>query len=83
MGKQPIYFDYFSHNIRNYLIKSEKLAIALITNQKNTSFVQSYLNIYFQSLKYHFIQNETQKQQTKRLYSYELKKEQAEQLLLL
>lgn len=30
--KDPLYFDYFSNNVRNYLIKSNKIVVAILTN---------------------------------------------------
>jgi hypothetical protein len=44
--KKTLYFDYFSNNLRNYLIQSQKVAVAIITTEKNTSRVNSYLQSY-------------------------------------
>jgi len=47
--KSTLFLDYFNQNVRNYLIKSKKLAVALITNNVNTtkaaSFFTSYLSL--------------------------------------
>lgn len=44
--KKTLYFDYFDNNIRNYLIQSKKLAIAIISSSKNTSRVNSFFESY-------------------------------------
>jgi len=45
-----MFLDYFDHNIRNYLIKSEKLAVALVTSNVNTSKATSFFGAYMSLL---------------------------------
>ena len=43
---RTMFLDYFSHNVRNYLIESGKMAVALITNNVNTSKAASFFGAY-------------------------------------
>ena len=45
-GKKTIFLDYFSHNVRNYLMQSQKWAVALFTNNPNTSRSTSFFGAY-------------------------------------
>lgn len=46
---KTLFMDYFSHNLRSYLIQSQKLAVALITKNSNSSkskeFFATYLSL--------------------------------------
>ena len=44
--KKTIFLDYFSQNVRNYLMQSEKWAVALFTNNPNTSRSTSFFGAY-------------------------------------
>lgn len=46
MKDKTLFFDYFSHNLRNYLIHSQKLAIALITTNSNSSKSKEFFSTY-------------------------------------
>jgi hypothetical protein len=46
LSARALFVDYFSHNVRNYLLQSKKLAVALITNNANTSTATSFFGAY-------------------------------------
>ena len=47
---RTMFLDYFSHNVRNYLIQSGKTAVALITNNVNTTKASSFFGAYLSLL---------------------------------
>lgn len=48
--KKTMFLDYFNHNIRNHLIQSNRLAVALITSNVNTSKATSFFGAYMSLL---------------------------------
>jgi hypothetical protein len=45
-----MFLDYFSHNVRSHLIKTGKLAVALVTSNVNTSKATSFFGAYISLL---------------------------------
>jgi hypothetical protein len=41
-----LFFDYFSHNLRNYLIKTRKLAVILLFKNAKHPIVGSFNRLY-------------------------------------